>query len=102
MAKYRRRVLVYVTLIVLIGGFLAFSCVGTWKQIAQNKKSKEELTIKYNNLLKSEETLEGQVVKLQDPEYVLKYAREKYYFSKPGEIIINISYNKNNKDNEDK
>lgn len=98
MVKYRRRVLVYLSLIVLIGLFLTFSCIGTWKQIVQNKKAKEELTIKYENLLKSEETLEGQVVKLQDPEYVLKYAREKYYFSKPGEIIIDISHNKNNSD----
>lgn len=96
MVKYHRRVLVYFSLIVLIGVFLTFSCIGTWKQIAHNKKAKKELTIKYDNLLKSEETLEGQVVKLQDPEYVLKYAREKYYFSKPGEIIIDISHNKNN------
>lgn len=101
MTKYNIRVLVYLSLIVLIGVFLTFSCVGTWKQIIKNRKMKEELTIKYDNLLKSEETLEGQVVKLQDPEYVLKYAREKYYFSKPGEIIIDISHNKNNKNDED-
>lgn len=94
MKKYRVRVIVYLSLIALIGVFLGFSCISTWKQIVNNKKSKQELTIKYDNLLKSEESLEGQVVKLQDPEYVLKYAREKYYFSKPGEIIIDLSHNK--------
>lgn len=100
MRAYRLRILVYLSIIALIGAFLGFSCISTWKQIVNNKKTKQELTIKYDNLLKSEETLEGQVVKLQDPEYVLKYAREKYYFSKPGEIIIDMSHNKDNQNEE--
>ena len=29
-------------------------------------------------------------MKLQDPEYVAKYAREKYLYSKDGELIIKI------------
>ena len=33
---------------------------------------------------------EGEVVKLQDPEYVAKYAREKYLFTKDGELIIDM------------
>ena len=36
------------------------------------------------------EELEGTVTKLQDPDYVARYAREKYLFSKDGEIIIRI------------
>ncbi len=99
MVKYRRRLLVYVALIILIGGFLAFSCFSTWKQIYANKKTKNELTEKYSNLLKSEENLEGQVVKLQDTEYVLKYAREKYYFVKPGEYIIDLNEDNDEEDN---
>ena len=30
------------------------------------------------------------VAKLQDPDYVARYAREKYLYSKDGEIIIRI------------
>ena len=41
-------------------------------------------------MLESEESLEGEVVKLQDPEYVAKYAREKYLFTKDGELIIDM------------
>lgn len=99
MVKYRRRLLVYVAMILLIGGFLAFSCFSTWKQIYANKKTKEELSEKYSNLLESEENLEGQVVKLQDTEYVLKYAREKYYFVKPGEYIIELNEDDEKEDN---
>ena len=41
-------------------------------------------------LKEEEEELKGQVTKLQDPDYVARYAREKYLFSKDGEIIIRI------------
>lgn len=99
MIKYRRRLLAYAALIIIIGGFLTFSCFSTWKQIYANKKTKKELTEKYSNLLESEEDLEGQVVKLQDTEYVLKYAREKYYFVKPGEYIIDLNEDNKEEDN---
>ena len=34
--------------------------------------------------------MQTDVIKLQDPEYVAKYAREKYLYSKDGELIIKI------------
>ena len=40
-----------------------------------------------------DETLEGKVVKLQDPEYVAKYAREKYLYTSDGELIIDLDNN---------
>lgn len=91
MKKYRLRLLVYVTLIVIIMGVIAGSCFSTWQKIYENKKTKEHLEEQYNNLVEKEETLEGEVVKLQDPEYVAKYAREKFLYSKDGELIIDLS-----------
>ena len=38
----------------------------------------------------NKEKLESDVIKLQDPDYVAKYAREKYLYSKDGELIIKI------------
>lgn len=90
MKKYRLRLLIYLGLLVSIGAILSLSCFSTWKQIVANRKTKEELKNKYSELLESEESLEGQVVKLQDPEYVAKYAREKYLFTKDGELIIDM------------
>lgn len=90
MRGYRFRLMIYLCLLISITAFLSFSCFSTWKQIASNRKVKQELTEKYNQLLENEETLEGTVVKLQDPEYVAKYAREKYLFSKEGEFIIDM------------
>lgn len=31
-----------------------------------------------------------EVSKLQDPDYIARYAREKYMYSKPGEIILRM------------
>jgi cell division protein FtsB len=40
--------------------------------------------------LAEEENLKEEINRLQDPEYMAKYAREKYLYSKNGEIIIKI------------
>jgi cell division protein DivIC len=64
-----------------------------WIQIFKNIEDKRELDIEYNNVLAKEDELESEISKLQDPEYVAKYAREKYLFSKDGEIIIKIDDN---------
>ena len=64
-----------------------------WKygvQIYKNKKEKQELDIVYKKTLQEEEKLQSEIIKLQDPDYVARYAREKYLYSKDGEIIIKI------------
>lgn len=94
MKKFRLRLFIYLGVLISIGAILSLSCFSTWKQIADNKKTKDELENKYNELLENEESLEGQVVKLQDPEYVAKYAREKYLFTKDGELIIDMGNEK--------
>ena len=47
------------------------------KKIYNNKGKKERLESVYTSLLNDEANLEDDVKKLQDPEYVAKYAREK-------------------------
>ena len=42
-------------------------------------------------MIEKEENLENEVVKLQDPEYVAKYARERFLYTKEGEIVIDMS-----------
>ena len=43
-----------------------------------------------NNLNEHLQSKNNTVTKLQDPDYVARYAREKYLYSKDGEIIIRI------------
>lgn len=91
MRKYRLKPISYVLILIGVVVALVFTCYNDLKVIYKNKHTViPNLEKKYNNLLESEETLEGKVVKLQDPEYVAKYAREKYLFTKDGEYIIDL------------
>lgn len=91
MKKFRLRILIYIAILAGLISMLSFSCFKTWQMIAQNIKIKNELEQKYEELLDKEDTLEGEVIKLQDPEYVAKYAREKYLYTKEGEIVIDMT-----------
>ncbi|MFI3260808.1 MAG: septum formation initiator family protein [bacterium] len=57
-------------------------------RIIANKKSLVELEVYYGDLISKEESLKSEVTKLSDPDYVARYAKEKYLYSTDGEIII--------------
>lgn len=61
-----------------------------WSSIFSNIKEKHELEEIYMSILEEEELLKSEIEKLQDQEYVARYAREKYLYSKEGELIIKI------------
>lgn len=86
----KRRLLLLFSIFVLLVGYMSYSTITYWKQILQNKKDTKELEKKYFKLVSNKEILEKDLVKLQDPDYVAKYAREKYLYSKEGELIIKI------------
>lgn len=88
--KDKRRILL---LIVILIPLLVLFISNMWKygvQIFKNVKTKEQLDIVYKEKLQEEEKLQSEITKLQDPEYIARYAREKYLYSKDGEIIIKI------------
>ena len=59
-------------------------------QIIKNNNEIKDLNTVYNEKLAEEENLKDEINRLQDPEYMAKYAREKYLYSKKGEIVIKI------------
>lgn len=70
---------------------LSFSSLFTnVSQIIKNKKDMETLKISYSEKLEEEENLKNEINKLQDPEYMARYTREKYFYSADNEIIIKI------------
>ena len=80
-------------LFLLFCGVLIYSGYVTfiyWGKILDKHKEKKELEEKYSSLVEKEDLLEKEVSKLQDPDYIAKYAREKYLYSKDGEYIIKI------------
>lgn len=86
----KRRLLLLFSIFILLLTYVSCTTITYWKQILSNIDEKQKLEEKYNKLLSDKEILEEDVVKLQDPDYVAKYAREKYLYSKDGELIIKI------------
>ena len=86
----KRRVFVLFIFFSLLIIYMFSTIVIYWKKILTNVNEKKRLEILYTDLLNKEKLLENDVVRLQDPEYVAKYAREKYLYSKDGELIIKI------------
>ena len=73
-------------LVVLVG-----SVYGDWQQILKNRQIEVELTKKYESLLDNEEKLNAEITKLQDDEYLARYAKEKYMMSSEGDTIIKMN-----------
>lgn len=88
--KYAYRLLLFGTSSFLIIGTLAFTVGNYWAQIFSKYKEKKNLENELVELKKTEEALKVDVEKLQDPDYVARYAREKYYYSRDGEFIIRL------------
>lgn len=60
------------------------------KQIRDMKEEKKFLEEQLVKLEEEEKILESDIQKLKDPAYVARYAREKYLYSKDGELIIRL------------
>ena len=85
----RRLLLISLTVIVLLVSLVA-SMYSSFMQIIDNHKQTVALTAEYEALLEEEKALSSEVTKMQDPNYVARYAKEKYLYSEDNEIIIRI------------
>jgi cell division protein FtsB len=88
--KAKRRFLLLLVCLFGLFVYLIVSLTGYWVKIINNHKQVKELETKYVNLLADEESLKSEVTKLQDPDYVARYASEKFLYSKDGMTIIRI------------
>ena len=88
--KDKRRLSFVCGFLLILLSILIGTVYRDWIQIINNKKQTVFLNEKYNKLLIDENSLKSEVNKLQDPEYVARYAREKFLLSKDGELIIRI------------
>lgn len=83
--------LVFISLVIVgLIVSLVSSVAHNWITILKNKKEIAQLSIEYNNLLTEEGKLKSEVIKLQDDDYIARYAKEKYLYSADGEVIIRL------------
>jgi len=87
--KLKRKTLM---LFVLLFGFTAIvlSSYNYIVDIYRMSKEKKELKEELKELKEKEKELKLDASKLQDSDYIARYAREKYFYSKEGEYIIKI------------
>ena len=78
-------------LVIVLSAFLIKSVFSDWVQIMNNNKEIHTLNEQKKTLLDEEASLKAEATKLENPEYVARYAREKYLYSMPDEIIIRVN-----------
>lgn len=79
-------ILVFGTITVMLG----YNLFDNVLAISRMKDEKVELKKKIDDLAKEKKDLETDILKLNDPDYIAKYVREKYFYSKEGELILRI------------
>ena len=88
--KAKLRILLFFIIFGGIIGSLSYSFFSNVNKIVSIKKEKQVLNDRIEELTDEEKCLNSDIKKLEDPEYVARYAREKYLYSKDGELIIRI------------
>ena len=89
-AKNTRRFLLLGVGSIIIILVTVFTIGKYWVEIFDKYREKKQLEEELAYLKEKEEELKLDADKLQDPDYVARYAREKYLYSKDGEFIIKI------------
>ena len=88
--KARRRMLFLGFSSILVIFVMTFAIGKYWVEIFEKYQEKKELEKQLTSLKEKEEELKVDANKLQNPDYIARYAREKYLYSKDGEFILQI------------
>ncbi len=88
LSKAKKRFFLLTIALVVVVSLSIIQIFQDWISIVSNKTEIQNLNNYYDELLAEEESLNSEVTKLHDSEYVARYAREKYMYSLPGEFII--------------
>lgn len=98
--KAKRRLMFFGTLSCFMIAYFIFSTTLAITKITNLANDKKNLEQELQLLKKDENDLNIEIEKLKDPDYLARYARENYLYSKDGEYIIKIDEdNKKTEDN---
>ncbi|WP_033826386.1 FtsB family cell division protein [Bacillus andreraoultii] len=85
-----RRLTVFFVFVAIIL-FVFIQALVTQSQTLTEKETKlKEVQAQYKELKENQKILKEEITKLQDDEYIGKYARQEYYLSDDGEIIFSV------------
>ncbi len=86
--KEKTRLFIITFTIIMLLVVLVGSVYKDWQQILANRKTENELNSQYNALLDEEAKLNAEIIKLGDDEGIVRYAKETYLLTAPGDTII--------------
>ncbi len=89
-SKARKRMLVLGLSSIFVIVVMTFTIGKYWVEIFEKYQEKSILDEELTSLKEKEEELKVDANKLQNPDYIARYAREKYLYSKDGEFILQI------------
>ena len=93
--QYKRRLTVFGGLSCLVIVLFIYHLISYIVLVSNLTRQEEELQKKLLDLKKNNIELKEEIQKLKDPEYLAKYAQEKFLYSKDGQYIIRIDENDN-------
>lgn len=88
--KEKKRLILLSFITISLLAVLFFSVYPKFMQIITNNRDIETKKIEYEESLKQNDILSAKVNKMQDPNYMERYAKEKYLYSSSDEIIIRM------------
>lgn len=95
MAKKKRKMgNIYGIVFIVISAFLIYTLIAKVQHIQAEQATYQKLVVQEKELKKEKEKLAKEVDSLNDSDYVVRYARSHYIFSKNGEEVIILPENK--------
>lgn len=95
----KRRLAFFAPLCILSFVYLAICTTSSFVKLYNLHQEKAELNDKLTQLQEDEEELKIEIDRLNDPDYLARYARENYLYSKDGEYVIKIEDQKKEEKN---
>ena len=86
-SKYKIRIFLALLVFGMVTAGLGYNL---FISIVKMSNEKKELKNQIAVLAKEKENLELDIQRLNDPDYIAKYVREKYFYSKEGELILRM------------
>ena len=95
--EIKRRLVITVPITLALIVFATVTSVLELNNIRKYKNEEKRLRLELEELKEDAENLNLEITKLSSPEYIARYAREKYLYSKEGEKVVIVDVIKREK-----
>lgn len=90
----KRRLMIFGTLSCVVMAYALLNLITYSYRMKQLSDQQSSLTAELKALKETEGNLKNEIQKLKDPDYLARYARENYLYTKNGEYVIKVDEDK--------